>query len=257
VSIIDMAAHPKRTTFADITVALLVGGQGTRLRSLINDRPKAMAPVNGRPFLYYLLERLVLFGASNVILCTGFKGHQIREYFAGKHGPLQLYYSQEPYPMGTGGALRYSHELIPTDDVMVMNGDSICSANLWDFRTWHDSRRFAASILLSYRSRTDRYGKVEVNDNECVVHFHEKEECNNSGYVNAGVYLMKRSAIEHIPVGIEVSMEYQILPNLIPQGLGGYQTKSAFLDIGTPDSYERASEFIDFNIHGIDEGNET
>ena len=183
-----MGKNSKQNTFTDITIVLLVGGQGTRLRSLINDRPKAMAPVNGRPFLYYLLEQLVFFGASHVILCTGYKGRQIREYFAGNHGPLQLHYSQEPYPMGTGGALRYCSELIRTDNVMVMNGDSICLANLWDFRTWHYSKGFAASILLSYRSNTDRYGRVELNNDECVVHFHEKEKSNSSGFVNAGVY---------------------------------------------------------------------
>jgi NDP-sugar pyrophosphorylase family protein len=138
-----------------------------------------------------------------------------------------------------------------------MNGDSICLADLRDFRRWHDSRRFAASILLSYRSNTDRYGSVVINDDECIVHFNEKANCNNKGYVNAGVYLMTRSAIKLIPAEKEVSMEYQVLPNLIPQGLGGYQTKAGFIDIGTPESYERASEFIHSYKYRIDQRIET
>jgi NDP-sugar pyrophosphorylase family protein len=141
---------------------------------------------------------------------------------------------------------------IQTDIVLALNGDTFCDANLTDFLTWHQGHTFHASVLLSYKKDVHRFGSVEIDRQGQIVQFHEKAYRPEGGYVNAGIYLLNRSVIEKLPEGQNLSMEYEVLPDLIGKGLSGYRTQSAFLDIGTPDSFDAAQTY--FKQHAI-EGN--
>ncbi len=228
----------------NVTALILAGGLGTRLQSILPDRPKVLAPVAGRPFLSYLLDQLISTGFRHVILCSGYKGKKIRAAFGDKYGRLNIWYSQEPEPLGTGGALRFGLPLVSTESVLITNGDSYVNCNLTDYLDWYFENEFQASLLLTYLSDTSRYGRVEVDDEGSIAKFDEKSTSHGPGWVNAGVYIFSRNLIESIPMGQPFSLERQFFPSLIGRGLHGFRTKGAFIDIGTPESYARAEEYF-------------
>ena len=160
----------------DLTAVILAGGLGTRLRSVVADRPKVLAEVGKKPFLTYVLDQLVQVGIRHVVICIGYLGEQVRKYFGDRYGPLELEYSHEDEPMGTGGALRLGLSTLRTDHVLVMNGDSICVSDLGEFWNWHQGKGSKASILLVRCSDVSRYGKVEVDHNGIITEFIEKQE---------------------------------------------------------------------------------
>ena len=228
----------------NITALILAGGLGTRLQSALSDRPKVLAPVAGRPFLSYLMDQLISSGFGHVILCTGYRGEQVKEAFGDNYNGLDIQYSQEPDPLGTGGALRYGLPLIVTDSAFVTNGDSYVNVNLRDFLAWHFENDLQVSLVLAYVSNTSRYGRVEVKEDGRIVKFDEKGASHGPGWVNAGVYVFNRSLIKSIPSGQSFSLEREFFPFLISKGLYGFESESAFIDIGTTESYALAEEFF-------------
>lgn len=224
-------------SISEIPVAVLAGGLGTRLRPALKGVPKAMASINGKPFLHYLFDWLIFQGTKQVVLCTGYLGKQIKDYFGDHFGPISIAYSHEAQSLGTAGALRHCLSEIHSDIILGVNGDTYCDANLKNFLTWHQCHAFNASVLLSYKKDVHRFGSVETDQKGQIVQFHEKTSRPGGGYVSAGVYLFNRSIIENMPDGKNLSMEYEVLPDLIGKGLSGYKTKSSFIDIGTPESF--------------------
>ena len=256
-----MAVTEERPTvadLADITAVILVGGLGTRLRSVVADRPKSLAEVRGQPFLAYVLDELNDAGVRRVVLCTGHLGERMRSEFGDAYGGMELTYSQEATRLGTAGALRLALPSLRTDPVLVMNGDSFCDADLGMLRQWHGTRPPAcpirrtadrrasghATLLLAEAPDTRRFGRVVVDDEGRVVAFEEKKGQRGPGWINAGVYLLDRNLIREIPAGREVSLEREIFPAWIGRGLYGYQSEGRFLDIGTPESFAMAEEFF-------------
>ena len=227
-----------------IDVLILAGGKGTRLQSALPDRPKVLAPVAGRPFLSYLMDQLVSTGFRQVILCTGYKGEQIREAFGDQYNGLDIQYSQEPEPLGTGGAIRYGLPLITTDSALVTNGDSYVNYNLTDFLAWHLKNDLQASLLLTYLSDTSRYGRVKADANGLITKFEEKGAKCGSGWVNAGIYIFNRDLLKSIPSGQFISLEREFFPSLIDKGLYGFRCEEEFIDIGTTESYALAEDFF-------------
>jgi histidinol-phosphate phosphatase family protein len=230
-----------------ITAAILAGGLGIRLRPVIGDRPKVLAPVDGRPFLAYLLDQLLEAGVKQVVLCTGYLGEKVQQTFGDYYRKLRLIYSQESKPLGTGGALRFALPLLDSNPVLVMNGDSYCQANLGVFLQWHEERRAAASLLLTYVNDARRYGWVAVNKEGIVYSFEEKKCSRRTGLINAGIYLISREVIESIPVHTTISLEHDVFPSWIGRGLYGYIGGGTFIDIGTPESYAAAQRFFQYN----------
>lgn len=233
-------------SYERVTCLILAGGLGTRLRTVLKDYPKVLAPVGGRPFISYLLDQLIAIGLNRVILSTGYCGDQFRETFGKYYRDLKIQYSQEPEPLGTGGAVRFALPLITSNTVFVMNGDSYFDAGLIPYFFWHFNNGHQSSLLLTKVSDTRRYGRVEINSDGLITSFKEKNEEHKSfpGWINAGMYLLKRGLIESIPIGRSLSLEREFLPNLIGKGLYGFQSKGAFIDIGTPDSYTKAEKFF-------------
>ena len=244
----------------NITGAILAGGLGTRLRSVVSDRPKVLAVVRGLPFLAYLLDQLGEAGIGRVVLLTGYKGEQIEATFGSQYEDIQLEYSAETEPLGTAGALRLALPKLfpatassggqPAGTVLMLNGDSFCAADLTGFRTFHEQHAGnlgtgGASIVLTRVSDTSRFGKVEVTPDDRVERFVEKQEAGGAGWINAGIYLIPQNLVEQIPAGRAVSIEREMFPAWSQSGkLRGFRGQGEFLDIGTPESYRAAEEFF-------------
>jgi D-glycero-alpha-D-manno-heptose 1-phosphate guanylyltransferase len=232
------------TEIADLTAAILAGGLGTRLRSVIADRPKVLAEVHQRPFLEYLLDQLAAAKMREVVLCTGYLGDHVRNRLGDTYGSLHLRYSQEPSPLGTGGALRLALPLLMSDPVMVMNGDSFCTADLGGFWSWHCQQHARATLLLTHQVDTRRYGRVELQSDGRIRRFHEKGTESSPGWINGGIYLISRSLLQVIPRGVPISLERDLFPSWVDHGLYGYCHGEAFLDIGVPEAYAVAGHFF-------------
>lgn len=230
---------------AETQAVILAGGLGTRLRSVISDRPKVLAKVGDRPFMVYLLEQLSVAGIQKVILCTGYLGAQVQTTFEASSHQLDLIYSQEPSPLGTGGALRLALDYIQSDSVLVMNGDSFCEISIGEFWLSHADRQTDVTIALTQVSDTSRYGRVEVDSAGKILNFAEKGNSTSVGWINAGIYLIKRELISEIPRDQVISLEQEILPNWIEhKSVYSYPTQGKFIDIGTPSSYALAQSFF-------------
>jgi len=227
-----------------IDVIILAGGMGTRLKPVISDRPKLLAPVGNRPFLLILLDQISRAGFNRVILCTGHMADQVEAEFGAEYNGLSLIYSREEIPLGTGGALRNAFPLISSETIMVMNGDSFVDTDLNLFLQCFVAKSYDAAIVLKKMNNASRYGLVDVDANGLITTFQEKNTKSGSGWINAGVYLFKKTVIETIPQGRSVSIEREFFSFLVGRELYGYCSEGKFIDIGLPESYAAAEEFF-------------
>jgi NDP-sugar pyrophosphorylase family protein len=228
----------------EATALVLAGGLGTRLRTMVADRPKALVEVGGRPFIAFLLDQLAGAGIREVVLCTGYLGEQLRERLGEQYRGLRLSYSQEPEPLGTAGALRLALPLVRSDPALVMNGDSYCDADLRAFWAWHRTQSAAGSLLLTQVADTSRYGRVQLDGSGAVANFQEKAAASGPGWINAGIYTLGQTLLASIPLGWEVSIERVVFPAWIGRGLYGCPAGGRFLDFGTPEGLAQLPAFL-------------
>lgn len=224
---------------------ILVGGKGTRLQSIVNDRPKPMAEVLRRPFVEWLILKLKSQGIQHIIFCTSYLGDLIEMYFGnGQQWNVEIEYSREPVLLGTAGAVRHGVSKIRSDRFLVLNGDSYCNMDIGLLEKMHSTRCACATLWLTKISDISRYGSVEIDINSAVQSFREKQTEKIGGFINAGVYLLERKVVEAIPAGCVVSIERDVFPQLIGHGLYAVAGDDIFLDIGTPESYAAAEHFF-------------
>lgn len=227
---------------AGIDVAVLVGGQGTRLRGVVTDVPKPLAPVLGRPFLFYVLDLLALRGARSVVLCCGYRAEQVRSTVETSWLGMPVHFSVESEPLGTGGCLRAARDFLKSEYVAVMNGDSWLEPD-WPSLIHAAGPGIRAALALVKVDDAGRFGTVEC-EGDRVVGFHEKSGSSSPGMINAGVYLLALEMLNSLPVSPS-SLERDAFPVLAGQGeVVGIVSESAFLDIGVPESYAAAGEFF-------------
>lgn len=224
----------------DLTALVLVGGLGTRLRSVVSDVPKPLAPVRGRPFLAYLLALLRSQGVRDVVLCAGYRAELLEERLGdGSAFGLSLRYSVETEALGTAGALRNALDLVRTEPALVLNGDSFVAVDIAALLRFHRERSALASILLARVERSDRFGTIEFDEADGTVRAF-REKAPGAGWVNAGVYVVQRRLLEAIPPGEKVSLEVDVFPRHVGRGLFALPSDAPLLDIGTPESYRSA-----------------
>lgn len=226
---------------AGVDAAILAGGLGTRLQKAVRDVPKPMAPVLGRPFLFYQLDLLALRGARSVTLCCGHLANQIATAVGQSWLGMPINFSIETSPMGTGGALSLARSLLTSEEVLVMNGDSWLGA---DFRQIRKAT-ICADICIAVTPVADcaRYGSVQVVNN-MVRGFSEKSQDSMAGLVNGGIYFMKQKALADLP-SESFSLEKDFLASAAAQGrVSACQSAGPFLDIGLPTSYAGAGDFF-------------
>ncbi|MDR1005269.1 MAG: nucleotidyltransferase family protein [Bacteroidales bacterium] len=224
------------------TAIILAGGLGTRLREMINNIPKPMAPINGIPFLTYLLEQLYQAKIEHVVLAVGYLWENIYDTFNDKYKSMTLSYSVEQIPLGTGGAIAMAMTKVVDDNVLILNGDTfmdVSFADLWDF---HIVNKADITMVLKPLTDFDRYGCVNVEDNSRVVSFEEKKVV-KEGLINAGIYVVKRKIFQELPE--KFSFETDFLPSAVAKGLvNGYKSDGYFIDIGIPSDYGKAQKEI-------------
>ncbi len=229
---------------SQVTAAVLAGGRGTRLRPAVADRPKVLAEVGGRPFVIHLLEWLAGAGVRRVVLCTGYRGSQMRDTLGGVCGPLRLLYSEESTPLGTAGALRHALPVLSSESVLVLNGDSWCDVDLAAYWAWYHDRAADGALVLAAVDDVRPFGHVTLADDARVLRFAEKDTASGPGWINAGIYLFRRTMLESIPAGRVVSLEREMLPAWSERRIYGYRTDRSFLDIGTPERYAAAKRLF-------------
>jgi len=219
-------------------VIVLIGGLGTRLRSLYPDLPKALVPIRGKPFLAWLLEWLRDQGVQFVHLAAGYRADQVIEWAAGFQLPgLELSMSIEPAPLGTAGGIKYAHSYIASDHpFFVLNGDSLLPntrfVDLLSAQCAHSSWQ----VVITAVEMTERgqYGTVDIDSTDHVTAFREKAD-NEGGWVNGGIYLIHPDVIAGIDPGVNVSLEKELFPMLARTGkLGCIRIPGPLLDMGTP-----------------------
>ena len=232
------------TTLNDVDAMVLAGGLGTRLRRTIPDRPKALAPIAGRPFITYLLDQLSAAELRSATLCVGYLADQIRTALGSEYEGLPLEFSKEETPLGTAGALASALPKTNSDTIMVFNGDSFCDADLDAFLNSHEARRGSASLLLAKVPDVSRYGAVQVNPDGEITSFDEKSAGKGSGWINAGIYLIERRLLESMPPARPLSLERDVFPGWAGHGLLGVKAAARFIDIGTEDSFQAAQHFF-------------
>lgn len=227
-----------------IDAAVLAGGLGTRIRSVLGDTPKVLAPVAGRPFLGHLLDRLASAGVRRTVLCLGHLADRVEAWLDReevRHG-MEIVRLVEPSPLGTAGAIAFARPQLRTDPVLVMNGDTFVDADLASFVASHARSGAAASVLCVAVQDASRYGRVDVGLDGRVLRFREKQP--GSGIVNAGVYLFSAGFLDGIAAEKAVSLERDILERAPPGALNAYATRARFIDIGTPESLAAAAHVL-------------
>lgn len=215
---------------------VLAGGLGTRLQSVVNDVPKPMAPIGEKPFLEYILQYLQKNGVSRVILSVGYKWEVIKNYFGNKFENIELVYSVEDEPLGTGGALKKAFELVEENKVYIVNGDTFFNVNLHDLKLSSNSK---LQLSLKQMHDFDRYGCVETDEDGNIVAFKEKEY-RKIGNINGGIYLASKNLFDGFDLSYKFSFEEFMQQKYSKIGATAKVFDSYFIDIGIPDDYEKA-----------------
>ena len=237
---------------------ILCGGQGTRLRSVIGEKQKTMTEVNNEPFLVNIIKYLKTYKITNVIFATGYKSHEVRQYFGEKYFfGVEVNYAEEKIALGTGGAIRNCLDKMKYDYVLVLNGDTLFEANLYKLEENFLKLNADMSIACKEVNDKSRYGTIKIDysgtksngdkEHGVIVSFDEKVNSTNNDkdlYINGGIYIIRKSLIEAIPSGVKSSLEKDLIPKWLSEGklIGGVVSKAAFVDIGTPDSLKEFKE---------------
>ena len=224
-------------------IIILAGGLGTRLRGVVPHVPKTLAPVNGRPFLDTLLESLERSGeVSKVVITTSYLADAIHERYTDARYRFPLVFSREESPLGTGGAVKKALTLTSGDDVIIMNGDTYADADLSALIRFHKEKNSAATIVVAKKDNAARYGGVALDDDFKIYSFVEKK--GGADFVSAGTLILKRHLFDSVPEGVVCSLEMDLIPQWLPEGMYAYVHHGGFIDIGTPESYAQAENYL-------------
>jgi Nucleoside-diphosphate-sugar pyrophosphorylase involved in lipopolysaccharide biosynthesis/translation initiation factor 2B, gamma/epsilon subunits (eIF-2Bgamma/eIF-2Bepsilon) len=223
---------------------VLAGGLGTRLRSVVTDLPKPLAVVAGRPFLARLLDQLAAGGLRRVILATGYMTEKIEQAIGARWAGMDIVYSKEPEPLGTGGAIRLATTLLLGSGVHLVNGDTFLRYDLGAIERAVQVKGATLGIALAKVDDVGRYGAVEVANGR-VVAFLEKGG-HGPGLINAGSYFFTAAGIAGLPDedGAYSFESRVLLPNALRGQVAAFDATSDFIDIGVPDDYARAQHLF-------------
>lgn len=204
--------------------------------------PKPMAPVYGKPFLCYLLDRLANAGVRHVVLATGHLHEQIELFFPAGYRGMRVTFSNESTPLFTGGAIVKAAQFINSEDFLVLNGDTLFDIDLPSFCAFHRSRHAHLSVALRDVPDTGRYGAVDC-EHGCITAFREKEQSSGAGCINGGIYAVNRAWLMSQALPEKFSFEKELMQPLAgAEGFCGLRFSDYFIDIGVPEDYYRAQK---------------
>ena len=231
----------EKIVFSSIDVVILAGGLGTRLQSVIFDRPKVLADIGGRPFLDILIGDLSSMGFKRVILSVGHLKNQIKNRYAAK----KILFAEEENPLGTGGGVKNAESFVKSPDFLVMNGDSWITGGvdlgaLYDF---HRKKNALVTVALTRPRKEKDYGAVFFSKDGKIVKFNEKSAGEGAHFLNAGIYFMKKTVFARMPRN-SFSLETDFFPSLIGDAFYGFVLDGEAIDIGTPERYSLAQKLF-------------
>jgi D-glycero-alpha-D-manno-heptose 1-phosphate guanylyltransferase len=222
---------------------ILAGGLGTRLQKVVSDIPKPMAPVAGKPFLYFIFDRIRKYPVDKLILSIGHKADSISEYFGNSIFDIPIEYVVEKTPLGTGGAVKFASERTEGNDILILNGDTWFPVDISKLIEFHIENDCLLTVALKRMFDFDRYGTVELEKNE-ILKFNEKKYC-REGLINGGIYIARREYINSWKMPEVFSLEKDILEKEAGNStLNGMVFDDPFLDIGIPDDYLKAEMIL-------------
>ena len=222
---------------------ILAGGFGTRLQSVVNDVPKPMAPINHEPFLNYVFDYLKHYHIEHVVLSTGYLADKITDYYKNQFNGISISYTKEMNPLGTGGGIRLAMEQCTKKDILVLNGDSFFDVNLNRYYNQHTSFHSDCSLALRKVNNAARYGTIKLG-NGFIKSFKEKDNIEQPGLINGGVYILNRELYLGKTIANEAfSIEKDFFEKRINElNLLGFEYDGYFIDIGIPEDYKKAQD---------------
>ncbi len=231
-----------------MNVVILAGGLGTRLRSVVKDVPKPMADIDGTPFLELLVREMLFLDPEKVVLCVSYMKEKVMEYFGGEFLGVQICYSIEAEPLGTGGAIKQAFEQFELDEALVLNGDTYVSVDYERFIEFSKDEKFA--MVLKQVPNANRYGKCVVQDDRVVAFEEKNNEESCSGLINAGIYKIKRELFKNI-LTKKFSFEQDYLQSEVSNIKPKFMlADDYFIDIGIPEDYKKACKELKHVIYG-------
>jgi len=239
---------------SSIDTLILCGGQGTRLRSVVTDKPKILVEIQNRPFIGHMLNKLEYHGIKNVVLCTGYMHNLIEEWVSLSYtGGLKIICSQELKPLGTAGAIQNARDFILSKYFFVINGDTYSDISYNDFISDFIKKKSFGSVAITNAKNTSDYGSIIFDRFGRLLSFKEKSKKNINSYINLGVYIFKRNIINHIANGAKVSLEKELIPKILKQKnkpIFTFKHQGLFFDFGTPERYKELNK-IKLNLEKI------
>ncbi len=219
------------------------------MRPAIGEFPKVMATVQDRPFLDIILEDLIRQGARRIVLLAGYKADIIKEYYRKQSLKIDIEFSVELMPLGTGGAVKNAKGLLKTNPFLIMNGDSFCPVDFKAYLKFYQDKKAWGSLVLSQAETKKDFGSVVIDGGNRVRNFLEKVSNDaeaafgpSSLYLNAGIYCFSQEIFKLLPAGEKFSLEIDVFPKILDKEIFGFVVDQSFTDIGTPERYNRAKE---------------
>lgn len=221
---------------------VLAGGLGTRLQSVVADVPKCMAPVNGMPFLHYIISYLQEQRCSRLILSLGYKHEVVLNWLATQSPSFEVDYVIEEVPLGTGGGIQLALSKAQTNNVAILNGDTMFRVDLQNMLQFHNEKNAATTLALKPMKQFDRYGVVSINEQQRITAFKEKQHY-EEGLINGGVYIVNNAALAGKELPQKHSFERDYFERYVAEGnMYGFVSNEYFIDIGIPSDFEKAQE---------------
>ena len=227
---------------------ILAGGLGTRLRSAVPDLPKCMAPINGQPFLSYVIDHFIKEGVQKFIFALGYKSEAFEDFLTAKLSSGNYQLSVEDEPLGTGGAIKKACRVAVGKTVIVANGDTLFKVKLGKLISFHHMCGAHCTLSLKPMKRFSRYGVVELNKDYSIKNFHEKKEY-EEGLINGGVYALhaQKFLAEESPDKFSFEKDY-LEKSYQSRRMFGVVQDEYFIDIGIPEDYERAQQELGIEV---------
>lgn len=218
---------------------ILAGGFGTRLKHIVSDVPKPMAPVNDKPFLEYIFEDLNTKGFKRCILAVGYKSETIINHFGYKYKNIDIVYSFEDEPLGTGGAIKQALSYCDEDYVFIVNGDTFFDCDFVEMKRQFDLNKSDIVIATKEMHNYDRYGTIVIDHQHYITQFEEKK-FKKDGLINGGIYLVRSDLLDKF-IEKRFSFETNVLESMDYKMLS-VESQGYFIDIGIPEDYYRAQQ---------------
>lgn len=220
---------------------ILAGGVGTKLRPYTYEMPKSLLPIKGKPLLEYIIENLKACGITDIIICTGYLGKKIKEYFSdGQKFGVRITYSHEESPLQTGGALLRIKSLLQHETFLVVYGDTLTNLNLGDLIDFHREHKPIATIALTTVTHPSHFGQLTLHGIQLVNFYQKNKNEVRSNLINCGIYVFQPEIFDYFPNKKSFFLEDVIEQLITKKKVNGFVFEGQWFDVGNPRDYENA-----------------